>query len=597
MRPSVSGPPTPSHQLDYSGALVPRPEGEATSFAWTRVTRAVLVGTWALVALLHLVLSPERRSLAWTVGYLLLEIIASASLGCRAWVTRGQGRLAWWLLAASALLDVVSILLWIPATLGHSYAWVPGLTKLLSLATGILVLAGVLSFPKGKAQEGGDRRRILDGLLFAASVLFLLWVLGAHGASDQGMGLRVLVAYLNAALLGGGLIFLTSNQSQRFKGPLGWLAASALVWLVVLSGWALAGLPQAPEVGWWWPLVGGIPVFQGLAACAPPSAKASQIKADSRQLAKLLPYFPVVCALGVMALLIPWAPLEVMRGASGIFLAMVVLLLLRQFQAIQDLEAARRTLEDRVRQRTQALEQAQDTLLRTERMNTLALMGAGLAHDLNNLLGAVKGSADLAVMNLEEGIAPRPEELNRISMAADRAALLTRRLMEFARRENEELQSLDLCRAANDMEATLRLLLPRSVAFSMVVCPGDPLIIMSSRLRLEQMLVNLVANAGDAMPGGGSLSIRVDRIGTEAEQAMIEVEDTGVGMTPQVLSRIFDPFFTTKAPGKGTGLGLSSLKAMVEESGGRLEVESEPGQGSRFRILVPVLSGAAISLR
>jgi len=224
-------------------------------------------------------------------------------------------------------------------------------------------------------------------------------------------------------------------------------------------------------------------------------------------------------------------------------------------------------------------------------------MGAGLAHDLNNLLGAVKGSADLAVMNLEEGIAPRPEELNRISMAADRAALLTRRLMEFARRENEELQSLDLCRAANDMEATLRLLLPRSVAFSMVVCPGDPLIIMSSRLRLEQMLVNLVANAGDAMPGGGSLSIRVDRIGPEAEQAMIEVEDTGVGMTPQVLSRIFDPFFTTKAPGKGTGLGLSSLKAMVEESGGRLEVESEPGQGSRFRILVPVLSGAAISLR
>ena len=164
MRPSVSGPPTPSHQLDYSGALVPRPEGEATSFAWTRVTRAVLVGTWALVALLHLVLSPERRSLAWTVGYLLLEIIASASLGCRAWVTRGQGRLAWWLLAASALLDVVSILLWIPATLGHSYAWVPGLTKLLSLATGILVLAGVLSFPKGKAQEGAKERGLVDDL-------------------------------------------------------------------------------------------------------------------------------------------------------------------------------------------------------------------------------------------------------------------------------------------------------------------------------------------------------------------------------------------------------------------------------------------------
>jgi signal transduction histidine kinase len=176
-------------------------------------------------------------------------------------------------------------------------------------------------------------------------------------------------------------------------------------------------------------------------------------------------------------------------------------------------------------------------------------------------------------------------------MAADRAALLTRRLMEFARRENEALQPLDLGQAVSDMEATLRLLLPRSVAFSMSIRAGDPLMVLSSRMRLEQMLVNLVANASDAMPKGGSLSIRVDQVHPEDDQALIEVGDTGLGMTPEVLSRIFDPFFTTKAPGKGTGLGLSSLKAMVEESGGRLEVESEPGRGSRFRILVPLVPG------
>jgi signal transduction histidine kinase len=109
------------------------------------------------------------------------------------------------------------------------------------------------------------------------------------------------------------------------------------------------------------------------------------------------------------------------------------------------------------------------------------------------------------------------------------------------------------------------------------------------------MLVNLVANAGDAMPGGGSLLIRVDRGGDG--QAVLEVADSGTGMAPEILERIFDPFFTTKPPGKGTGLGLPSLKAMVEADGGRLEVQSEPGRGSRFRIFLPLVAAAGFSPR
>jgi signal transduction histidine kinase len=557
------------------------------------------VGTWILVALAHLALAPESRALAWLVGYLVMEILASGCLGYRAWTTRGHGRAAWWLLTASALLDVMNIALWVLLTLGHAPSWAPILLRPLSLATGLLVLAGVLSFPKGLDQEGGDRRRLLDGLLFAASVLFLLWALGAHGAlhSQQGMGPRVLVAYLNAALLGGGLVFLTSNQPQRFKGPLGWLAASALAWLLVLSGWALAGLPQSPERMWWWFFVGGIPVFQGLAACTATPPAALPPTGDSRRLARMLPYVPVVGALGGMALLIPWASLAVIRGAAAIFLVMVVLLLLRQLQAMQDLEAARRTLEDRVEQRTRALENAQGTLLRAERMNTVALMGAGLAHDLNNLLCAVKSSADLAVLNLEDGLAPGEKELNRIALAADRAALLTRRLMGFARREGEELMAMDLGREVYEMEVTLRFLLPRTVELRIEVTPGATLVVRSSRLRLEQMLVNLVANAVDAMPDGGLLGIRVARCGPGMDLAMIEVSDSGIGMTPEILAQIFDPFFTTKAPGKGTGLGLPTLKAMVEEGGGQLEVESAPGRGSRFRILLPVRPEDEVSPR
>jgi signal transduction histidine kinase len=557
----------------------------------------VLVGAWLLVALVHLALSPGQRPLGWLCGYLSLEILATASLGYRAWGTCGEGRLAWWLLAASAFLDVINISVWIHSMQGQAFPWEPGLLKALSLMTGILMLVGILNFPRDRTQEGGDRRRLLDGLLFAASVLFLLWVAGVHGtlrAGNQALGLRVLVAYLQVALLGGGLVFMTSNQLHRFKGPLGWLGASALTWLVVLSGWALAGLPVAPEVQWWWPLVGCIPLFQGLAAWSPLPAEAPGEMEVTLRLARLLPYVPVVGALAVMAVLILGAPLHLVRSASGIFLVMVVLLLLRQVQAIQDLEAARRTLEDRVQQRTTALEHAQDTLLRAERMNTVALMGAGLAHDLNNLLCAVKSSADLALLNLEDGVAPGEKELSRIAQAADRAALLTRRLMGFARREGEELSSMDLGREVREMEVTLRFLLPRSVVLRIDAPEHEAIAVQSSRLRLEQMLVNLVANAVDAMPGGGKLVIRVARGGPEGDQAMIEVTDSGVGMTADVLTRIFDPFFTTKAPGKGTGLGLPSLKAMVEEGDGRLEVESEPGRGSRFRILIPILPEAAL---
>lgn len=220
-------------------------------------------------------------------------------------------------------------------------------------------------------------------------------------------------------------------------------------------------------------------------------------------------------------------------------------------------------------------------------MNTVALMGAWLTHDLNNLLSAMKSSAELAVLNLESGRTPAPQDLARIATAADRAALLTQRLMGFVRWEPEVMAATDLGREVREMEATLRLLLPGTVALRIEVDPKASLVVQSSRLRLEQMLVNLVANARDAMPGGGSLSICATLLPEDPERVLLEVADTGTGMDPQVLERIFEPFFTTKATGKGTGLGLSSLKAMVEEGGGQLSAESAPGRGSRFRIVLP----------
>jgi signal transduction histidine kinase len=169
--------------------------------------------------------------------------------------------------------------------------------------------------------------------------------------------------------------------------------------------------------------------------------------------------------------------------------------------------------------------------------------------------------------------------------------------MGFARREREELMPMNLGREVREMEVTLRFLLPRTVELHIEVSTEAALMVHGSRPRLEQMLVNLVANAVDAMPEGGVLGIQVTCCGPARDLAMIEVSDSGIGMAPEIQAQIFDPFFTTKAPGKGTGLGLPTLKAMVEEGGGQLEVESAPGQGSRFRILLPVHSMDEISPR
>lgn len=573
------------------------PEGVAPEPGAT-LARVSLLSAWGIVVLIHFSLSADQRMLGWPLCYLGLEVLAAASLTWRAWRTEGPGRGAWWLLTASVALEVLNLAARVLLAQGPRAAWAEAANIPLSVATGILALAGVLSFPRGRESAGPLRRRILDSLIFAVALLFLLRGLGALSqapAPSAGIVARVLVAYLNAALLGGGLIFMTSYDPNRFRGPLGWLGASALAWFVAQSVWILSGLPGAAAREGWIILVGGIPIFQALAAWSPrPVVEASGD--DNRQLlSDLLPYAPVAVSVGVLALLLIWMPKAVTRGSIAIFLVLMVLLLLRQFQAIRDLQRGGRTLEDSVVKRTKALEQAQDALLRTERMNAIALMGAGLAHDLNNLLSAMKSSAELIAMNQEDGLPPLPKDLERIITSADRAAELTRRLMRFVRREEEASAPLDLGPEVQDMGPTLRLLLPRAVLLEVEVQPGPPLVVQTSRLRLEQMLVNLAANARDAMPAGGRLRVYAGADPSGDRNAMIEVADTGVGIPADILDRICDPFFTTKPPGKGTGLGLASVKAMVEEDGGRLEVASELGQGARFRLLLPLSEGGAIT--
>jgi two-component system cell cycle sensor histidine kinase/response regulator CckA len=190
---------------------------------------------------------------------------------------------------------------------------------------------------------------------------------------------------------------------------------------------------------------------------------------------------------------------------------------------------------------------------------------------------------------VEEGKSPTVSDLDRILVAADQSTALTGRLMAFARQEEEAFSPLDLAAETSKLEKILRMLLTRQTSLSLDLGSG-PAFIHGSRNHIEQVLVNLIGNARDAMPQGGTITLRI-RVEAEADPPVVrlEVGDTGSGMAPEVLAHLFQPFFTTKAPGKGTGLGLASVKHLVEDVNGSIQVHSVPDQGTLFTLRFPLL--------
>ncbi len=231
-----------------------------------------------------------------------------------------------------------------------------------------------------------------------------------------------------------------------------------------------------------------------------------------------------------------------------------------------------------------------------DRLETVGRMAGGVAHDFNNMLTAVAGHADLLLASLPAG-GTDAGDAAAIREAAGRGADLVRRLLTFARRERLEPVLVDVNALVESLEPMLGRLIGGEVTLSFDLAPlGLPVLV--DRVGVEQVLVNLVLNGRDAMPGGGNLRIRTAAVARgdgsdETPTAMIEVSDTGTGMDRVTLDRIFDPFFTTK-PGKGTGLGLTTALSIVEGSGGSLVAESRLGEGSVFRITLPVAREAAI---
>lgn len=240
--------------------------------------------------------------------------------------------------------------------------------------------------------------------------------------------------------------------------------------------------------------------------------------------------------------------------------------------------------------------QLAEQLAHAQRMDALGRLAGGVAHDINNLLTALDMLSSLIRVDVDRG-RPIDGHLTEIEGLTRRGAALTQQLLAYCRRQIMEPRLLDLATVISGLENLLRRLI-RSENKITVVVRDAPLLVVADATRIEQVFLNLVLNARDAMPNGGSIMLTAERrtlsaaesevLGVQWREAIhVRVRDNGGGMAPETLRHAFDPFFTTKPPGEGTGLGLSTAFGIVEQSGGRMQVESKVGVGTTFEVYLP----------
>lgn len=259
---------------------------------------------------------------------------------------------------------------------------------------------------------------------------------------------------------------------------------------------------------------------------------------------------------------------------------------------IKELEEKKRSLEEQ--------------LYQSQKMEAIGVLAGGVAHDFNNLLTVIKGYSQLSLMKIKEGD-PLRDMIQQINDASDRAAALTQQLLAFSRRQVMEVKIFDLNTLIQNMHKMLPRLIGENIELTIHFAP-DPCSIMADPGQIEQVIMNLVVNAKDAMQYGGKLIIETSNVEMDdsfvstqsniktGAFVMLSVSDTGVGMSPEIKERIFEPFFTTKKKGAGTGLGLSTVYGIIKQSGGEILVYSEPGKGTTFKILFPMVEKPAEDL-
>ena len=261
----------------------------------------------------------------------------------------------------------------------------------------------------------------------------------------------------------------------------------------------------------------------------------------------------------------------------------------------EDITARRQALAER--------EQLQAQFLQSQKMEVVGRLAGGVAHDFNNLLTAILGNCSFLLDDLPKDD-PKRADVEDIRSAGERAANLTRQLLAFSRKQVMQLKALDLNAVLADMEKLIRRLIGEDVVLQ-VSPAGDLPLVRADPGQMEQVVMNLAVNARDAMPKGGRLTIETRNVEFSGAQtlaqgfamppgryALLTAGDTGAGMGAETMEHLFEPFFTTKEVGKGTGLGLATIYGIVTQSGGFIDVQSEPGRGATFKIFLPAASAA-----
>ncbi|MGO9409716.1 MAG: response regulator [Spirochaetia bacterium] len=251
-----------------------------------------------------------------------------------------------------------------------------------------------------------------------------------------------------------------------------------------------------------------------------------------------------------------------------------------------------------------ALRHSEEELAQARKMEAVGRLAGGVAHDFNNLITVIRGYAELVEESLPEG-GPARADMREVKRAADRAADLTAQLLAFSRKQILQPRVVSLNEIVRRMEKMLPRMIGEDVELAMHLQP-DAGNVRADQGQLEQVIMNLAANARDAMPRGGTLSLQTANLRADdgllavhpemapGEYVVLTVTDTGTGMDSQIIARIFEPFFTTKELGKGTGLGLATVYGIIKQSGGYIYCSSELGKGTSFQVYLPkVLEASA----
>jgi PAS domain S-box-containing protein len=250
-----------------------------------------------------------------------------------------------------------------------------------------------------------------------------------------------------------------------------------------------------------------------------------------------------------------------------------------------------RDITDRKRQEAEQ-SRIQQQLIQSQKLEAIGVLAGGIAHDFNNLMVIIRLNNSLAMKKSDS--AEINAYLDQIDTASERAENLTRQLLIFSRRQPTEITALDLNRKITNTLRMLKRLISENIVISTSLAP-DIGLISSDKANIEQIIMNLVINARDAMPGGGRISLRTERVdvggsshppASSGSHVKLTVEDTGVGMDGNVIKHIFEPFFSTKGP-RGTGLGLAVVHNIIRDLGGWIDVESRPGEGTSFEVYFP----------